>query len=72
MVPVRYAEIRLMNGDAFTVEGTVEEVEKQLSDAARSGKSRLAWFTEHGGSDPVGINPDHVATLRASGESDSA
>lgn len=59
------AEIRLLNGDAFTVDGTVEEVEKRLSDAARSGKSRLAWFTEVGTDAPLGVNPDHVATLRA-------
>lgn len=63
---MHYAEIRLFNGDGFTVEGDLEEVERKLSDAARSGKSRLAWFTEHGTGDSVGMNPDHVATLRAS------
>jgi len=61
---VTYAEIRLGNGDVFTVEGEVGEVEKSLSDAARSGQSRLAWFTEHESGSSVGINPDHVATLR--------
>jgi hypothetical protein len=63
---MRYAEIKLINGDHFTVEGTLDEVEKKLSDAARSGQSRLAWFTEHGTGSSVGVNPDHVATLRAS------
>jgi hypothetical protein len=64
---VPYAEIKLMNSDVFTVEGTLDEVERKLSDAARSGRSRLAWFTEYGGTDvSVGISPDHVATLRAS------
>jgi hypothetical protein len=67
---VDYAEIRLVNGDVFTVAGSVEEVEKRLSDAARSGQSRLAWLTEHGTEDSVGVNPDHVATLRASEVSD--
>jgi hypothetical protein len=61
-----YAEIKLLNGDAFTVEGTFDEVEKKLSDAARSGQSRLAWFTEYGTDGSVGVNPDHVASLRAS------
>ena len=70
--PVEHAEIRLTNGDVFTVEGTLEEVEKRLSDAARSGQSRLAWFTEHDSDGQVGINPDHVATLRASEELESA
>jgi hypothetical protein len=67
---VRYAEIRLVNGDVFTVEGTLEEVEKALSDAARSGQARLAWFREHGTDGPVGVNPAHVAALTTSEISD--
>jgi hypothetical protein len=66
----QYAEIRLVSGDVFTVEGTVEEVEKELSDAARSGQARLAWFKEHGTDSPVGVNPAHVTALRASEISD--
>src|SRR5215208_1460441 len=42
---VAYTELRLVNGDVFTVEAPLEEVERRLSDAARSGQSRLAWFT---------------------------
>jgi hypothetical protein len=67
---VDYAEVRLLNGDAFTVEGTLEDVESKLSDAARSGQSRLAWFTEHGTDGSVGINPAHVAILKVSKISD--
>jgi hypothetical protein len=67
---VAYAEIRLLNGDIFTVEGTLDEVETKLSDAARSGQSRLAWFTEHGTDGSVGVNPAHVASLKASEISD--
>ena len=59
-----YAEVRLLNGDVLVVEGTLDEVEGKLSDAARSGQSRLAWFTEHGTDGSVGINPAHVATLK--------
>jgi hypothetical protein len=59
------AEIRLSNGDAFIVEGPLNEVERKLSDAARSGHARLAWFTAEGTDDPVGINPSHVASLKA-------
>jgi len=61
-----YAEIRLPDGDVFTVEGTVDEVEKRLSDAARSGQARLAWFKERSTEGSIGVNPAHVATLRAS------
>jgi hypothetical protein len=64
--PMPYAEIRLLDGDVFTVEGTVDEVEKRLSDAARSGQARLAWFKERSTEGSVGVNPAHVATLRAS------
>jgi hypothetical protein len=67
---VDYAEIKLVTGDAFTVEGTLDEVEKKLSDAARSAHSRLAWFTQHGAGDLVGVNPAHVASLTASQISD--
>jgi hypothetical protein len=63
---VDHAEIRLMNGEVFTVEGSPDDVEKKLSDAARSGQSRLAWFDEHGTDTRVGINPVHVAALKPS------
>ena len=67
---MKYTEIRLLNGDVFTVQGALEEVEKELSDAARSGLGRLAWFEEHGTGDSVGLNPAHVAALRVSQASD--
>lgn len=63
---VGYAELKLLNGDAFVVEGTLDEVERKLSDAARSGQSRLAWFTEYGTDGSVGVNPAHVASLKVS------
>jgi hypothetical protein len=65
-----YAEIRLANGDIYTVEGALDEVERRLSDAARSGQSRLAWFKDHSTTDAIGINPTHVAALKASETSD--
>jgi hypothetical protein len=66
VAPVPYAEIRLGNGDVYTVAGTLAEVEKGLSDAARSGQARLAWFEERSTDASIGINPSHVAALRAS------
>ena len=62
-----HSEVRLLNGDVFVVEGTVDDVEGKLSDASRSGQSRLAWFTEHVTGGSVGVNPAHVASLKASG-----
>jgi hypothetical protein len=65
-----YAEVRLLNGDVFVVEGELDGVEGKLSDASRSGQSRLAWFTEYGTGDSVGVNPIHVASLKVSEISD--
>lgn len=61
------AEIRLANGDALTVDATVKEAEKVLSDAARSGQSRLAWFVESGTEARIAINPAQVVSLRIAG-----
>jgi hypothetical protein len=69
LIPVRYAEIRFASGDVFVVEGTLEEVEKRLSDAARSGQARLASFKEQGTDAEVLVNPAHVAALRAGEDS---
>jgi hypothetical protein len=56
----------MVNSEAIQVEGTLLEVEKELSDAARSGSSRFAWFTCEGTGERVGVNPDHVVSLRLS------
>lgn len=62
-------EVRLSDGDRVIVHGELNEVEKALSDAARSGQSRLAWFREKGTDAPVGVNPAQMTSLRrASGE----
>jgi hypothetical protein len=63
-------EIRLLSGDVFIVEGTTDEVERALSDAARSGQSRLAWLKECGKGDSIGINPAHVIAMRLGETSD--
>ena len=62
---VESVEIRLANGDMFIVDGAVEEIEKALSDAARSGQSRLAWFTESGDDRRLGLNASQVVSVRA-------
>jgi hypothetical protein len=63
---VGYAELKLLNGDTLLVEGALDEVESKLSDAARSGQSRLAWFTQYGTDGSIGVNPAHVASLKIS------
>ncbi|HEU4706598.1 MAG TPA: hypothetical protein VFS64_05400 [Solirubrobacterales bacterium] len=61
---MEHAEIRMVNGDAIRVEGTLSEIEKELSDAARSGSSRFAWLTREGTGERIGVNPDQVVSLR--------
>lgn len=61
---MRNAEVTLLNGQIIEVEGDVSEVERVLSDAARSGHARFAWLIEHGSGERVGVNPDQVLTLR--------
>jgi hypothetical protein len=63
---VSHAEITTVNGDVVGVEGSLSEVEKELSDAARSGSSRFAWLTDKGTGERIGVNPDHVVSLRLS------
>lgn len=61
-----HSEITTLNGDVIGVEGSLGEVEKELSDAARSGSSRFAWFSDRGTGERIGVNPDHVVSLRPS------
>jgi hypothetical protein len=63
---MEHAEIRMVNCETICVEGTLSAVEKELSDAARSGSSRFAWFTREGSGQQIGVNPDHVVSLRLS------
>jgi hypothetical protein len=65
-----HSEIRLADGETLAVEGVLDEVEKKLSDAGRSGQTRLAWFKAHGTGVPIGVNPAHVATLKAGADAD--
>jgi len=60
---MNYTQIRLVNGDVYTVQGALADVEKGLSDAARSGQGRLAWFEQHGADGSVGLNPAHVVAV---------
>lgn len=55
----------MLNGEVIRVQGELKEVEKALSDAARSGSSSLAWLTADGSDGEIGINPHHVVSLRS-------
>jgi hypothetical protein len=58
-------EITLLGGERHRVEGQAKEVEQVILGAARGSIMQLAWFTEAGSAEALGINPEHVLTLRA-------
>ncbi len=60
--------ILLVTGDGVEVDGTLEDVQKQLQDAVRSSPGTLARLTEQGSGEPVALNPAHVLTLRRGSE----
>jgi hypothetical protein len=62
--PGERTEVHYLNGDSDLVLGSIEQVAKALSDAARSGQSRLAWLESARGEQRIAANPAHVTSLR--------
>ncbi len=58
-------EITLLGGGRHRVEGMIKEVERLIVDAARGSIMEFAWFTDAQTGEPLGVNPECVATLRA-------
>jgi hypothetical protein len=54
----------LTTGDQIDVEGTPEDVVKELENAARSSLGTLAWLTESASEELVGVNAAQVVTVR--------
>jgi hypothetical protein len=52
-------------GGTLEVTASVEQVAKQLENAARSSAGTLAWFDEASAGEPLGVNPAHVVWIRA-------
>jgi hypothetical protein len=55
----------LVGGERLLVEGDPGDIEGAILSAARGSIMELAWMTEVDSGQRVGINPDHVLTLRA-------
>ena len=55
-------------GQQIEVEGAMEDVERQLQDAARSSSGTLAWLKDARTEEPVGVNPAQVVTVTAGDE----
>jgi hypothetical protein len=54
----------LATGETLEVEGPLEEIAKQLENAARSSAGTLAWFSQAEAHERLGLNPAHVVLLR--------
>jgi hypothetical protein len=50
----------------FVVKGSLDEVGRKLSEAART-REQFAWFEEEDSDARVGINPGKVAAISAAG-----
>ena len=57
--------ILLATGEALEVSGELDDVAKQLENAARSSAGTLAWFELAGDAERFGVNPGHVVTVRS-------
>jgi hypothetical protein len=65
---VSSTKILLITGDQVEVDGSIEDIERRLQDAARSSSGTLARLKDAESSDAVGVNPAHVVTLRPGDE----
>jgi hypothetical protein len=57
----------LATGETLVAKGGLDQVAKQLENAARSSPGTLAWFDEAQRSDRLGVNPAHVVSIRRAG-----
>ena len=58
-------ELTIVGGVQHRVSGNVEQIERQILDAARGSILQFAWLTDAETGERLGINPEHVTTLRA-------
>jgi len=57
-------ELLVVTGERVEVEGSIDEVERKLEDAARSTSGAVAWLSDATTGESLGVNPAHVVTLR--------
>jgi hypothetical protein len=61
---VSVIELTLTGGERLRIEGDPKEVEAAILSAARGSIMEFAWMTEADSGQRVGVNPEHVLTLR--------
>lgn len=65
-------EITLLGGERHGVDGDVKEIERLILDAARGSILQFAWLTDARTAEPLGVNPEYVMTIRATGSTSPA
>lgn len=58
--------ILLATGDQLEVDASIDEVVKELENAARSSAGTFARLTKSDGGEPVAVNAAHVVLVRPS------
>ena len=58
------AEILVVGGQRFWVQGALDEVEGKILAAARGSILELVRFTESESGDAVALNPAHIVAVR--------
>jgi hypothetical protein len=57
----------LATGEQLIVNGSLDEVARQLENAARSSLGTLAWFHEATADERIGVAPAQVVSIRLEG-----
>jgi hypothetical protein len=60
---VSVTEILVVGGQRFRVQGTPEEVEAKILNAARGSILELVWLVESASQRSVALNPAHVVAV---------
>ena len=66
MTDMPVTELILTGGERLRVEGDLRAVEAAVISAARGSIMELAWLVEAATGERVGVNPEHVVTVRLS------
>ena len=55
--------VLLVTGASLDVEGSIEDVAKEIENAMRSSAGAVAWCRQSGTGAAIALNPSHVVTL---------
>jgi hypothetical protein len=64
MAAPEVSELIVVGGERFQVQGTLEEVEARILNAARGSILELVWLTEAEAGHPIALNPAYIVALR--------